>query len=157
MDNINGAYYSDPKLFWKLIKQNNSSNKTTVNPLRDPQTQELVCDTTQSLKIWAEYFTGLSRQEQIEDHVFEANNTQIDASEIYISAEDVQRSLRTALDWKAPGPDGFTNEMLRGALRNTCVLNSVKDLLQQIQKLNYNSRKLAKFNYLSHPKRWGPK
>jgi hypothetical protein len=97
-------------------------------------------DHEQILERWREYFEELFRQPLLSvavDSNFTASpsvETPFDEGSRF-TAEDLQKAIKSLSDWKTPGEDGITNEMLKGLISENSIGVTLA-LLNKIQQTN---------------------
>ena len=112
---LDTSHSSCPKTFWGLVKKLTSrSNFSTIPPLIDPDTDEIVIDDGQKCNLLNKYFSSISSIDDtnhvIPDFPRRSVNT-IDS--IDITRSDVKDILQTLILGKATGHDGVSHHMLK--------------------------------------------
>lgn len=149
MERVNELYYTDPKEFWRVINgltANDSSYHASSarqgkssSSIKDPKTGLLISGGKEFLTCWATYFESLGKrtyklsENDIEE--MELTLTSPSDSEL-ITEDDLREAAEGLLMWKAPGVDGFTNEMIKKIKDCPEVLTSFTQMFNRIQKDN---------------------
>ena len=145
MEELNNNYSSDSKLFWQALRTvtGGSRKGASINPIKNPLDGSLIYDHTQIMETWKDYFEELGKQTPLPDLI---QSQQQEASQLLgeqnsphegdrFTEEDLRAAIKSLSDWKAPGDDGITNEVLKGLIGEESVGVTLR-LLNGIQQNN---------------------
>lgn len=141
MEELNSSYSSDSKLFWQTLRtvSGGSRKGAAINPIKNPVDGTLIYDHVQIMDTWRDYFEELGKQTPLPDQIQDSSQPHREQEAPHegdrFSEEDLHAAIKSLGDWKAPGDDGITNEVLKGLTGEESIALTLR-LLNGIQQNN---------------------
>ena len=126
-EDINGIIdtlnISDPKSYWKLVKQliNSSGSSCAIPPLCDSDTDRIVMDNGEKAHLLNRYFCSISSIDDTSKQLPEfPDRTEESLENLEVTSDEVYDIIKILKLGKACGADSISHNMLKGTAQTVC-------------------------------------